>query len=179
MKVYTNKRIENEKDEIWKIIPGYEKIYVISNHGRVKRLKGFKAKEDRILSWNWHKGYLMVTLCKNNQHNRIMVHIMVAKLFVPNPCHYSQVCHKDNNPSNPSFENLKWGTQSINIRDAHEQRRMGGEKHHNSILNIKKVRKIKEALAKGETLTTLSRKYCVGKCCISNIKTGKTWKFVN
>lgn len=45
---------------------------------------------------------------------------LVAMAWVPNPDpeHYNIVCHKDNNPMNNRWDNLYWGTQSMNIQQA-------------------------------------------------------------
>ncbi len=172
----TNKSLIDEDGEIWVDIPGYKGVYTISNYGRVKRLAGFMAIKNRILAWCYHKGYIMVTLSVNAKHNRIMVHIMVANLFIANPNNYPQVLHVDNNPSNPRFDNLIWGTQSMNIIQAHKQNRMGGEKHGNSVLNIKIAAEIKKDLQRGETVLSISRNRNIPRATIYNIVYGKTWK---
>ena len=170
-----NKSLIDEEGEIWVDIPNYEGIYKISNYGRVKRLIGYKARKCRILSWCYHKKYIMVTLSKNAVHNRIMVHIMVAKLFLTNEYNYPQVLHIDNNPSNPRFDNLKWGTQSMNISEAYEQGRMGGEKSGRAVVNNEIVRQMKEKLNQGVGCRTVAKMFNVSSGCVFSIKQGKTW----
>jgi predicted XRE-type DNA-binding protein len=46
------------------------------------------------------------------------LHRMVAEAFIPNPHNYPLVRHLDDNPSNNYVDNLAWGTQGDNIRDA-------------------------------------------------------------
>ena len=56
-------------NEIFKDIKGYEGLYEISNYGRVK---SFKWNKEKILKGNINnKGYLRVTLLKNNVENLI------------------------------------------------------------------------------------------------------------
>lgn len=45
---------------------------------------------------------------------------LVAMAWVPNPDpkNYTIVCHIDNNPNNNRWDNLYWGTQSMNIQQA-------------------------------------------------------------
>ena len=61
---------------------------------------------------------------------------LVALAYIPNPNHLPVVMHLDNNPLNNSVENLKWGTQSDNIQQAYNEKRItpnhlmvNGEKH--------------------------------------------------
>lgn len=171
----------NIKDEIgedWVPFPGYEGVYAISNHGRVKRMAGYRAKVDRILRCSVHRGYLMATFSVNDIHDRKMVHIEVAKIFVPNPHSYPQVCHLDNDPGNPRADNLKWGTQSINIKDAHDQERMGGEKHAMSRLTVADVKRVKKMFTNGVPILEISKTFSVSDGCIRSIRDGLTWKKV-
>ena len=98
--------------EIWKDIQGYEGMYQVSSHGRVK---SFKKNKVKILKPQMHyKGYEFVTLHKNGIGEKCKVHRLVAKAFIPNPNNYPVVNHKDENKSNNNVENLEWCTVSYN-----------------------------------------------------------------
>lgn len=103
-------------DEIWKPIAGYEGTYEISNLGRVKRLKGFHCRADRILKPKKSKsGYLYVNLSQDNKAKPKTVHRIVAETFLPNPDNLPQVNHKDEDKANNCVSNLEWCTVSQNI----------------------------------------------------------------
>lgn len=48
---------------------------------------------------------------------------LVAETFIPNPENLPVVMHKDNDPLHNHYTNLKWGTQSENIRQAFDEGR--------------------------------------------------------
>lgn len=110
-KEYTN--------EIWKPIKGYEKLYEISNYGRVKSLPrkiGFVIQhEEKILNTYLNKfGYLKVRLTKNYIGKNYFVHRLVAEAFLDNPLNLPCVNHKDECKTNNHVSNLEFCTQKYN-----------------------------------------------------------------
>jgi hypothetical protein len=102
--------------ETWKSIKGYEDIYKVSNLGRVKRLKGYGSKNDKILKQRSGKrGYYYINLCKNGKPKSQKIHRLVADAFIPNPNNKPQVNHKDGNKLNNNGKNLEWVTNKENI----------------------------------------------------------------
>lgn len=110
-------------NEVWKPIPKYEGIYQVSNFGRVKSLNRWvtckngnrQRRKERILKLRKNRGgYLIVGLHQHGEMNTFKVHRLVAQAFVPNPNHYSQVNHKDENKMNNKMENLEWCTVKYN-----------------------------------------------------------------
>lgn len=97
-------------NEIWKDVKGYEGLYVVSNLGRVKRVRSGRIRTQKIAK----NGYCQVNLSKNNQVKFYLVHRLVANAFIPNPNNLPQVNHKDENKTNNYIENLEWCTQSYN-----------------------------------------------------------------
>lgn len=111
--------------EIWKPIVGYEGYYEVSNLGRVCSIahyqgkwgKVYRRKSRHILKESTDKdGYKAVTLFKNGNVKRQLVHRLVAISFIPNPHAYSQVNHKDEIKSNNRVDNLEWCDSSYNQR---------------------------------------------------------------
>ncbi len=110
--------------EEWKDIKGYEGIYQVSNYGRVKSLERDKKGgnqfgecimhvKEKILkqSQNGH-GRFQVGLKNNGNREMPLVHILVAKTFIPNPNGYTNVHHIDEDPTNNMVENLMWMDES-------------------------------------------------------------------
>lgn len=111
-------------NEQWKDIEGYEGIYQVSNRGRVKSIKRWRAsgtggyvQRETILVMSG-KRYQMVTLYSNKIGRGVLVHRLVACAFVPNNKNFKQVNHKDGNKKHNTAENLEWCTAKENIRQA-------------------------------------------------------------
>jgi len=110
------KSIENSK-ELWKPVKGFESVYQISNHGR---LKSFKSdKKGRILSnVNKKGGYLSVVLKNGSCKKYTRIHRLVAEHFIKNPLNKKEVNHKDLNKQNNHYKNLEWVTPKENMKHA-------------------------------------------------------------
>lgn len=104
----TRKTILGEKEE-WKDVGGYEGLYKVSNHGRVWTIKRNHEKKPIVV-----KGYLMVSLSKNNKKKLVSVHRLVAKAFIPNLENKREVNHLDEDKQNNHVENLRWVTPKEN-----------------------------------------------------------------
>jgi hypothetical protein len=102
------------KEEFVKI-ENYE-WYSISNLGRV-----YNNYYERFLSPSIDKrGYNRVNLWQDGKSKTFLVHRLVAQYF----CKKDEICnivhHIDNNPQNNNHQNLKWTTQSYNVKKAYE-----------------------------------------------------------
>ena len=75
------------------------------------------------------------------------VHRLVALAYIPNPKNKPLVCHKDNNPLNNHYKNLYWGTQSINMKQAYNDGRIG-KLNSDQVLEILSSNLKEEELAK-------------------------------
>ena len=92
--------------EEWKWIKGYEGIYQISNHGR---LKSFRESEGGyILSIKNKNGwYLTVNLFDGEgQRKTKRIHVLVAEAFIGEIPRGYQVHHKDGDKQNNTVGNL-------------------------------------------------------------------------
>lgn len=87
--------------EVFKPIKGYEKLYAISNYGRVRALRdrscrGFKLQKNSIMKpTEDKKGYFYISIHKDGIHKKTKVHRLVAQAFIKNPKNLPQVNHKD------------------------------------------------------------------------------------
>lgn len=111
--------------EQWKLFPDSKTIYV-SNMGRVK--KGTKLK--RILFDP--DGYKLVNI--NGKAYRL--HVIVAKLFVPNPNNLPIVDHKDTDKKNCKADNLEWVSYQENTQRYYDKLKEKGEKARHRTTNI-------------------------------------------
>lgn len=107
-------------NEVWRDIEGYEGKYQVSNMGRVKSLPkqdGFyQIKHERILKPIPTKnGYLRVHLRNSSKQDIVLIHRLVAMLFVKNPNGFKVVNHKDENKFNNRADNLEWCTHVYNV----------------------------------------------------------------
>lgn len=117
--------------EVWKDIAGYEGVYQVSNHGRVKSLDrlvkharfGLVKRKGKILKpFIDTYGYLEVRLCKDGGGVCCSVHRLVLSAFVPNPENKETVNHINENKTDNRVENLEWATQYENM-------------HHNNLID--------------------------------------------
>lgn len=113
--------------EEWRSVVGYEGLYEVSNHGRVKSLAKMwlngRRREERILKEFLHSGYVHVTLCKNGTQKQWHVHRLVAMAFIPNPENKDFVDHINTIRNDNRVENLRWVTRQENYDNPISQKR--------------------------------------------------------
>lgn len=177
--------------ELWADIEDYEGIYQISNHGRIKTLARVftkkVARREEIISVSTpefirnnanspSKTYPQISLWKEGSAKWCLIHRLVAKYFVPNPNNYEYVLHKGDNPQNPHWSTLEWGTQSQNILDCVKRGRgFKGVKNGNAKLTEENVIAIRKMLNDGVSSPKIAKHFGVSKMPILAIKNNKTW----
>lgn len=174
--------------EEWKDVVGYERLYKISNFGRIKSLnrdvyhspnktlKVFESIRKQVLNIS---NYPTIGLC-NGRNKTHLVHRLVAVTFIPNPENKPEVNHIDFNPQNATVRNLNWATS---LENKHHSIRMGryvgahwGERAGRAAkLKAKQVLEIRSRLANGEKAYEIYLEYGVSKCTIYGIKNRTSW----
>jgi len=112
-------------NEIWKLVPGYENIYRVSNTGKVKSIDRYvgashgsrQFRKGRILKHGIGKtGYPIVALCNGKTQKSFNVHHLVTLAFLgPRPTDRRwEVNHKDGNKENNLLSNLEYLTSRDN-----------------------------------------------------------------
>lgn len=113
--------LKNLPNEEWRNIKGFERLYQISNYGRVKSFHNNIGRGIIIRKVRLNKqGYYYCNLCKNNKAISKKIHRLVAENFLKNTKNHICVNHIDGNKQNNSVHNLEWCTQSHNANHAYK-----------------------------------------------------------
>lgn len=111
----------------------------------------------------------------------VLIHRIVAKVYIPNPENKPNVNHIDFDPSNNAVHNLEWVTQKENVAHTHKHKRNAnfeGEKSSNSKLTDKEAYEIKFRFTNFTTNKELSEIYGVGEETVRRIRKGLRWKHI-
>ena len=112
--------------EQWKPVNGYEGIYEVSSHGRVRSVDRVVTRSDgqvrrfkgKVLSAPLNPdGHPVVCLCIQRKSKVHTVHSLVAETFIGTRPEGMEVCHGDGNHTNNHVDNLRYGTRSENMLD--------------------------------------------------------------
>ena len=120
-------------NENWKPVKGFEKIYEVSDNGRIRNSRGKILK-----THSNNRGYEMIDFTVNTVRTKKLVHRVVMEAFTPNPEDLPEVNHVDEDKTNNSLPNLEWCTRSYNKQHSmksgtydkiYEQKNSLGKKH--------------------------------------------------
>jgi hypothetical protein len=184
-------------EEIWLPILGYEGLYEISSLGRVKSLariyistKGHKQslKEKILNSGDDSYGYRSVSLSKNNSQKTQKIHRLVAQTFIPNLNNYPQVNHINGIKIDNRVENLEWCNNSHNQIHAYKtglnkgpniNGNSEGEKNHQSKLTKQQVLEIRGRKNFGRGFyTDLAKEFKISRANAYKIYKRQMWKHI-
>ncbi|WP_439630651.1 HNH endonuclease [Gemmata sp.] len=169
--------------EEWRAIPGYEGLYEVSDHGRVRRSsKSRMAPAGYVqklrLSWD---GYPQVGLSKHQRFWHVKVHRLVALAFLgPPPFPKAHVAHFDGDKTNNRLPNLRWATAAENEADKRRHGRArvpAGERHPMARLTADAVRALRLA-ARDRPIALVAREFGVPHLTAYDAIVGHTWRTV-
>lgn len=185
-----NYRFPNEE---FKPIPNYEGMYSISNVGRVlaERRPRWTGKVFTTLratipchvldkSHKKHPGYYSVSIWKNNQRERFLIHRLVMIVFnggIPD----ETVNHKDGIKVHNFPSNLEWATYLENNQHAQKNGLMHPAKGIDQAwakLTDTKVREIRNLLLQGISQRKIAVMFDVSRGPIQRIAEKEGWKHV-
>lgn len=183
-------RLPNEE---WRDVVGYEGIYMVSSLGRVASLRSPYKNRNRIFHKKQkilkpslrRKGYLAVTLSKEETPCPYLVHRLVAFAFIENKENLPFINHKDENPQNNRADNLEWCTNKYNCNYGGRNKRMGETIHNTSVCRKKVVQLTTDmkyvceyvSLVEASMITKTQRS-CISQCCLGKNKTGGGYKWM-
>lgn len=146
--------------ELWKDIPEFEGLYMVSNMGRVKSMGNNKNRKEKILRGGTNsRGYKTVCL----KRKTYQVHQLVAIAFLNHkPAGYAKVIdHKNGNRTDNNLNNLQITTQRENIilskNTNYAIKEVDGL--YNVIIKISKINSKEDALKIRDSLIRIRKTY--------------------
>lgn len=179
-------------EEIWKDIIGFEKVYQISNLGRLRSLnrviilvrynKAYRLNRKGKLmrpSLNTN-GYPHVKLLNGDKKKVYSLHRLVALHFIDNLNNYEIVNHIDSVKTNNRVDNLEWCTEADNRTHARKifNDTTYGEECNLSKLTEDQVREIRTNGRMEMTNGQIGKLYNVSHETIRCVLNGKSWKHI-
>lgn len=167
---------QERKLELPVIINDKETDYTVTDSGIIysnKFNRRIKLKYNTIRG-----GYKMAYFYVNGKKYSILVARVVATAFLSNPDNKPQVNHEDGNKENNCVSNLKWVTQSENIKHAYDNKLMKKtyKDCYNAKLDACDVRNVRIALANGDKQRDIAKQFNVNEQIISSIKHGRSYR---
>lgn len=148
-------------------LPGFDNKYLATKEGDIYSLKGEKKKLTGKIT---KRGYREITISHDGNNIHVLVHKLIAQLFLGKRKSGMKIDHKDGNKLNNAATNLEYVSNQENIERARDN---GSLK--NTKLNQEDVAKIRE-LADTKSMKEIADKYDVTPSAISKILNNKRWK---
>lgn len=143
-------------------------MYESRRDGQVRRV----GKNKPLKPWTHKSGHQYLRLCGKS----CQVHHLIMATFGPEKIANQECRHLDGNPKNNRYANLKWGSRKENIMDFIHHNGKHMVKNATSVEVAKKIKA--EHDGKRGTGKRLAEKYGVSAYTVSEIKIGKTFKYI-
>lgn len=172
-------------------IVGYEGSLEVSDRGRVRRgrltYKTHSQQGTEFISYKPAKllaqerlnsGYLAVAIYRSRKRQRLLVHRLVARAFVPGYKPGLTVNHINGDKTDNQSENLEWVTLSRNTALQWQTGLVDlrGDNHPSRVLNSEQVRAIKTMLKFGVKPPAIAPLLGVSTSTIYKISQGVRWR---
>jgi len=176
--------------EQWRPVVGYEGLYEVSDHGRVRSLprtcltKGNATRtvSARVMSQNRDgRGYLAVILSKDGKKTTTRVYLIVAKAFIGERPDGMVVAHGPAGKDDNSVANVSYKTQSENcaadkLRDDTHTR---GGRNYNARLTEEQVLFARKAVARRQvSIGHLADAWNVNRSTLGKAINGRNWSWL-
>jgi hypothetical protein len=163
----------------WRDIPGWPE-YQVSQAGEVRRAAPASGTAaGRVLKQYRNKktGYFSVCLSRNCIQSRIDVHRLVAFAFHgPQPSADHVVAHNDGCRTNNRCSNLRWATQSENLRGCREHgTALLGSRNPSTRIDEIDAQAIRRMKAAGIPRRVIAEGYGLHKRTVFKILSGASW----
>lgn len=180
-----------EFPEEWRPVVGFENLYEVSNHGRVRgkdRMVFTVARNGRqsqrlvkgtLRKYSYDRGgYLQVSLHAEGKNCTKKVAGIVARAFIGARPIGADVCHNDGCRTNNMSYNLRYDSRAGNMADAmHHGTIALGESRPQSKLTEKDIRKIRVE-CKSRAISDVAKELGIGRSAVSAIIRRKTWSHI-
>lgn len=162
-------------------VPGYEAFYEVSDQGRLRSsVDRHGTRAGHVLVGGIDKdGYRVFALCCNQKRKSVRLATLVLRAFVGPVPKGMEPNHKNGIKADNRLINLEYVTKSINI--LHSRRELGqcvGSRHGAALIDESRVFEIKRAMLSGQRNVDIAKRFRVGLCTVSAIRTGRQWRHV-
>lgn len=173
-------------DEQWRPVVGFEGLYEVSNHGRVRSLVRFRGERvsPRIsyLRGSQNAGGYIVHSLRRHGHKHgthRLAHRMVLESWVGPRPEGMEAAHLNGVPNDNRVENLAWMTHVENVSHQREHGTLLlGEKNPQAKLNARIVAAIRSLREHGVTLRDIARAFKIRETTVSLISRREGWDHV-
>jgi len=177
--------------EIWKDVPGFEGLYEVSSHGRLRSLgrpvltgngQLRRYRERTLVTPLTAAGYPHAHLRRGTSGGQtVLVHHLVAAAFIGPRPDGADVRHLNCIPADNRVENLAYGSRIENLQDSVALGRMcHGESRPAAKLSDDAVRLMRALHAAGlATHRSLAENFGVSPSVAGRAVAGHTWKHVS
>jgi hypothetical protein len=174
-----DRRLRKLDDEEWKVIPGSNGKYYVSNYGRIKSF--MKEPSGKILKFANLKGFYTTQLNLEGKIKTHLVHKITAEVWVPKSSEECTiVTHLDWNIRNNHYQNLEWITRDVHYMRLVQRQREQNKNRTQKVITYSKlkandVKLIKSMLEKGVRQNLIAKMFCISEMQVTRIKRGENW----